>query len=426
MKVLVVGGGGREHALVWKVAQSALVEKLYCAPGNAGIARLAECVPIGAEDIGELRRFAFDKKIDLTVVGPEAPLCAGIVDAFGARGLRVFGPSQKAARIEGSKVFAKSLMERHSIPTGSFRTFDSADRARAYIDLVGAPVVVKADGLAAGKAVIVCQTVEEAHEAVRRIMMEGEFGEAGKQVVIEERLVGEEASVLALTDGQTIAMCPPCQDHKPIYDGDRGPNTGGMGAYSPAPVVSPEVERVIERDIIVQAVHAMNREDRPYKGVLYAGLMICEDGPRVLEFNCRWGDPEMQPLALRLRSDIVPLMLAVTEGRLEEAQIEWDDGAALCVVMASGGYPGKYDKGRPITGLDEAEQMEDVVVFHSGTSYEDGRIVTSGGRVLGVTARGRTIADSQKRAYEAVQRIHFGGAHYRTDIGWRAIGRKVP
>jgi phosphoribosylamine--glycine ligase len=348
------------------------------------------------------------------------------VDAFSARGLKVFGPTQKAARIEGSKVFAKTLMERHSVPTAAFRTFDSADRAMAYIDMVGAPVVVKADGLAAGKAVIVCQSVEEAHEAVKRMMMQGEFGEAGKRVVVEERLAGEEASVLALTDGQTIAICPPCQDHKPVYDGDRGPNTGGMGAYSPAPAVTPELERVIERDIIVQAVHAMNREDRPYTGVLYAGVMICADGPRVLEFNCRWGDPEMQPLALRLRSDIVPLMLAVIEGRLEEAEVEWDDGAALCVVMASGGYPGKYEKGRPISGLDRAEQMEDVVVFHSGTCYEDGQVVTSGGRVLGVTARGPTIAEAHSRAYEAVRAIHFEGAHYRTDIGWRAIGREPP
>jgi len=423
MKILVVGGGGREHALVWKIAQSPLVERVYCAPGNAGIARQAECVPIGAEDISALRRFALEKGIDLTVVGPEAPLCSGIADHFRARGLKVFGPSAKAARIEGSKVFAKTLMERHSIPTASFRTFDSADRAQAYVDMVGAPVVVKADGLAGGKAVIVCRTVEEAHEAVKRVMIEGEFGDAGKQVVVEECLVGEEASVLALTDGRAIAVVPSCQDHKAVYDGDRGPNTGGMGAYSPAPVITPELQRVIERDVIVQAVHALNREGRPYRGVLYAGLMISDEGPKVLEFNCRWGDPEMQPLALRLKSDIVPLLLATVEGRLEEAEVEWDDGAALCVVMASGGYPGKYEKGKPISGLDEVEGMEDVVVFHSGTRQEDGQIFTDGGRVLGVTARGATIAQAQQRAYEAVERIRFDGAHYRTDIGWRAVGR---
>jgi len=423
MKILVVGGGGREHALVWKIAQSPLVERVYCAPGNAGIARQAECVPIGAEDISALRRFALEKGIDLTVVGPEAPLCSGIADHFRARGLKVFGPSAKAARIEGSKVFAKTLMERHSIPTASFRTFDSADRAQAYVDMVGAPVVVKADGLAGGKAVIVCRTVEEAHEAVKRVMIEGEFGDAGKQVVVEECLVGEEASVLALTDGRAIAVVPSCQDHKAVYDGDRGPNTGGMGAYSPAPVITPELQRVIERDVIVQAVHALNREGRPYRGVLYAGLMISDEGPKVLEFNCRWGDPEMQPLALRLKSDIVPLLLATVEGRLEEAEVEWDDGAALCVVMASGGYPGKYEKGKPISGLDKVEGMEDVVVFHSGTRQEDGQIFTDGGRVLGVTARGATIAQAQQRAYEAVERIRFDGAHYRTDIGWRAVGR---
>jgi phosphoribosylamine--glycine ligase len=424
MKVLVVGGGGREHALCWKIAQSPLVKKVFCAPGNAGIARQAECVNISADDVGELRKFAVDKKVDLTVVGPEAPLCAGIVDAFESRGLKVFGPSQKAARIEGSKVFAKNLMERHSIPTAAFRTFDSADRALAYIDMVGAPLVVKADGLAAGKGVIVCETVAEAHDAIKRIIMEGEFGEAGEQVVVEACLEGEEASVLAFTDGRTIAFMPSCQDHKPVADGDRGPNTGGMGAYSPAPVITREIESVIERDVVVQAVHAMNREDRPYKGVLYAGVMMTDDVPNVLEFNCRFGDPEMQPLAMRLKSDIVPILLAVVDGNLEDAEIEWHDGAALCVVMASGGYPGKYEKGKVITGLDEVAGMDDVVVFHSGTKADGDRVLTNGGRVLGVTARGKSIAEAQQRAYEAVKRIRFDGAHYRTDIGWRAIGRE--
>ncbi|MDP6438245.1 MAG: phosphoribosylamine--glycine ligase [Candidatus Brocadiia bacterium] len=423
MKVLVVGGGGREHALVWKMAQSPLVTKLYAAPGNAGIEELAECVPIGAEDIAELRRFALEKVIDLTVVGPEAPLCAGIVDAFQARGLKVFGPTQKAARIEGSKVFAKQLMERHGIPTANFRAFESAERAKAYIEMVGAPIVVKADGLAAGKAVIVCATEEQALKAVNRIMIEGEFGASGEQVLVEDCLVGEEASCLAITDGETIAIMPSCQDHKPAFDGDEGPNTGGMGAYSPAPVITPVMHRAVERDVIVQAIHAMNREGRDYAGVLYAGIMVVDNAPYVLEFNCRFGDPETQPLLMRLKSDLVPILFAAAEGRLDEAVFEWHDGAALCVVMASGGYPGSYRKGLPIGGLDEVAGMEDVVVFHAGTRRSGGRVVTNGGRVLGVTARGATIREAQKMAYEAAGKIHFEGAHFRTDIGSKAIAR---
>ena len=424
MKVLIVGGGGREHALVWKVAQSPQVDKVYCAPGNAGIAMQAECVPIGAEDVSGLRKFALDKGIDLTVVGPEAPLCAGIVDAFQSKGLKVFGPSRKAARIEGSKVFAKQLMSRHGVPTADFRSFDSAERAKAYIEMVGASIVVKADGLAGGKAVIICTTVQEGLDAVNRMMIKGEFGASGEQVIVEGFLEGEEASVFAFTDGRTIALMPSCQDHKAVYDGDRGPNTGGMGAYSPAPVVTPELRDTIERDVVVQTVHAMNREGRPYEGVLYAGLMISEQSPSVLEFNCRFGDPEMQPLVLRLKSDLVPILLATVERGLEEAQIEWHEGAALCVVMASGGYPGKYEKGKPIRGLEEVEQMQDVVVFHSGTRREHGQIVTDGGRVLGVTARGADVAEAHRRAYEAVSKIHFEGAHCRSDIGWRAVARQ--
>jgi phosphoribosylamine--glycine ligase len=424
MKVLVVGGGGREHALVWKIAQSPLVDKIYCAPGNAGIAAHAECVNIEPSDISALRIFAIQKAVDLTVVGPEAPLCDGIVDAFEAKGLKIFGPSQKAARLEGSKVFAKTLMERHGVPTGTFRVFDSPERAKAYIDMVGAPIVVKADGLAAGKGVMVCRTVEDAHNAVDRMMIEGEFGAAGRQVVVEQCLSGEEASILAFTDGHTIAVMPPCQDHKAVFDGDKGPNTGGMGAYSPAPVVSPEMETEIEREIIVQTIHAMNREERPYRGVIYAGIMVTENGPMVLEFNCRFGDPEMQPIAVRLKSDIVPILMAVTEGRLEECEIEWHEGASLCVVMASGGYPGKYAKDKVIEGLNEAAALENVVVFHAGTKLENGKVLTNGGRVLGVTARGKNITEAQRRAYEAVQCIHFEGAHYRTDIGWRAVARE--
>ena len=424
MRVLVVGGGGREHALAWKIAQSPLVTELYCAPGNAGIEEVAACVPIAAEDIGELRRFALGKGFDLTVVGPDGPQCAGIVDSFQAKGLKVFGPGQKAARLEGSKVFAKQLMERHNVPTAPFRSFDGADRARAYIEMVGAPLVVKADGLAAGKAVVVCQSVEEAMDAVKRIMIEGEFGDSGEQIVIEQCLVGEEASCLAITDGRTIAVMPSCQDHKAVYNEDKGPNTGGMGAYSPAPVVTPQIQTIIERDILVQTVHAMNREERPYCGVLYAGVMIVDEAPQVLEFNCRFGDPETQPLLMRLKSDLVSVLLATAEKRLDEVDLEWDDGAALCVVMASPGYPRSYPKGLPITGLDKVAGLQDVVVFHAGTKRDDnGRLVTAGGRVLAVTARGADIAEAQKRAYEAVRMIHFENAHYRTDIGNKAAAR---
>lgn len=423
MRVLVVGGGGREHALVWKIAESPLVDRIYCAPGNAGIAQHANCVDIDAEDITALRKFALDKEIDLTVVGPEGPLCAGIVDAFEARDLRIFGPPEKAARLEGSKVFAKSLMDRHSIPTATFRTFDSADRAKAYIDMVGAPIVVKADGLAGGKAAIICDTKEEARRAINRIMIEGEFGDAGEQVVVEECLRGEEASVLAFTDGHSIAILPACQDHKAVNDGDTGPNTGGMGAYCPAPVVDAELAELIERDVIIQTIHAMNREDRPYRGTLYAGVMVRDDAPRVLEFNCRLGDPEMQPLAMLLKSDIVPILMATTDGTLKDVEIEWHEGAALCVIMASGGYPVEYEKGKLIHGLEEVEDMEDVMVFHSGTRQVGGSLVTDGGRVLGITARGDTIGEAQRLAYEAVEKISFADAHYRTDIGYRAVER---
>ncbi len=423
MKVLVIGGGGREHALVWKIADSPLVEQVFCAPGNAGIAELAECVDIGQTDVLQLRRFARQNGVDLTVVGPEAPLVRGIVDAFQSSGLRVFGPNQQAARIEGSKVFAKQLMQRHSIPTAAFRTFTSADRAKAYLEMVGAPIVVKADGLAAGKAAIVCDTLGEAHEAVDRIMVRKEFGPAGAQVVIESCLEGEEASMIAFTDGRTIAIMPSSQDHKPALDGDRGPNTGGMGACSPAPLITDELAARIEREVLVQAVHAMNREDKPYRGVLYAGIMVTSDGPQVLEYNCRMGDPETQPLLMRLKSDLVPVLLAVLDGDLENADIQWDERPTCCVVMASGGYPTDYETGYPIEGLQDAAEMEDVYVFHAGTELDDGRTVTAGGRVLGVTARGESIPAARQRAYAAVEKIHFQDAHYRTDIGQKAVAR---
>jgi len=423
MKVLVVGGGGREHALVWKIADSPLVDRVFCAPGNAGIAQTAECVKIEATDIMSLRKFARENAVDLTVVGPEEPLVRGIVDAFESAGLRVFGPNQQAARLEGSKVFAKQLMQRHGIPTATFRTFTTAERAKSYLDMIGPPVVVKADGLAAGKAAIVCRALKDAYEAVDRIMIRKEFGQAGEQVVIEQCLSGEEASMIAFTDGRTIAVLPSTQDHKPIYDGDQGPNTGGMGAYSPTPLITEELAARIEREVLVQTVHALNREDKVYKGALYAGIMVTGDGPQVLEFNCRLGDPETQPLLMRMESDLMPVLLATLDGTLEEADIRWDPRPALCVVMASGGYPGAYRKGFSIEGLEDAAKMEDVVVFHAGTALEEGRAVTSGGRVLGVTARGRTIREAKDRAYEAVKKIHFERAYYRSDIGLKAISR---
>ncbi len=423
MKVLVVGSGGREHALVWKIAQSPQVDKVYCAPGNAGIARLAECVDIEDTEIARLRKFALQEDIDLTVVGPEDPLCAGLADMFRDKGLRVFGPDSRAAKIEGSKVFAKNLMQRQGIPTARFRVFNGAERARDYVKRVGPPLVVKADGLAGGKAAFVCDTEDDALSAVERIMVDREFGDSGNQVVIENKLEGEEASVLAFTDGQNIAFLPSSQDHKPAYDGDEGPNTGGMGAYSPAPVVDDDIMSTVEREVIVQAIHGMHTEERPYSGVLYAGLMITREGPSVLEFNCRLGDPELQPLIMRLESDIVPVMMATAEGRLDEVQMEWDPRPSLCVILASGGYPEDYEKGFPIEGVADAEDMEDVEVFHSGTALRDGQLVTDGGRVLGDTARGDTIADAQQRAYEAVECIHFEDMHYRTDIGQKALDR---
>ncbi len=423
MNVLVVGGGGREHALVWKIAQSPLVKKIYCAPGNAGIAEQAECVPLDAEDVFGLSQFVRDKSIDLTVVGPEGALALGLADELAKKGRRVFGPCQAAAELESSKVFAKRLMYKHAIPTGTFRVFEDAHDAHAYLDDAGAPIVVKGDGLAKGKGVIVCRSVEEAHDAVRRIMEEKVFGRAGDRVLIEECLTGEEASVLAVTDGRTIVPLEPAQDHKPIYDGDRGPNTGGMGAYSPVPSITSGLCEEVERKIFVPAVHAMRREGRRYQGILYAGLMITPSGPQVLEFNVRWGDPEAQPILMRMKSDVLKMMLAAAEGKLKEERVEWDERAAVCVVMASGGYPGSYEKGKPIEGLDKAAQLEDVMVFHAGTARSAGRIVTNGGRVLGVTALGDGIAEARNRAYAAAELIRFEGVKYRRDIAHRALKR---
>ncbi|MFP4058277.1 MAG: phosphoribosylamine--glycine ligase [Candidatus Brocadiia bacterium] len=421
MKVLVVGGGGREHALVWKIAQSPKVSQVYCAPGNAGIAELAECVDIEAEDVQALRHFAERQGVDLTVVGPEAPLVAGIVDRFEAHGLAIFGPTARAAELEGSKVFAKHILRKHGIPTAGYAVFDTVDAAEEHVRKAPLPLVVKADGLAGGKGVSVCHERAEALAAIDRVMKERVFGDAGNKVVVETCLVGEEASILALTDGKTIIPLPTSQDHKPVCDGDQGPNTGGMGAYSPAPVVDEAQYARIERQILIPIVHAMNCEQRPYRGVVYAGLMMTDDGPRVLEFNVRFGDPETQPILLRLRGDLVPALLAIARGNLQDVSLAWDPRPAVCVVCASGGYPGAYEKGKPITGLDQVAAMDDAVVFHAGTARREGRVVTAGGRVLGVTALGDDIQSAMDRAYEAVGKVHFEGMHYRADIGAKAL-----
>jgi phosphoribosylamine--glycine ligase len=421
MKVLVVGGGGREHALVWKIAQSPKVSKIYCAPGNAGISEQATLVPIKANDLKGLLDFALKEKIDLTVVGPEEPLTRGIVDLFESKGLFVFGSSQKAAEIEGSKAFAKEMMRKYHIPTGSYEIFEDPKKAMGYIRKQGTPIVVKADGLAAGKGVIVCNTVEEAIQSVERIMVDKIFGEAGNRLVVEEYLVGEEASYIAFTDGKAILPMASSQDHKAIFDGDKGPNTGGMGAYSPAPVVTDEVHEKILEKVLRPIIQGMGEEGRPYKGVLYAGLMIHDGHPRVLEFNARFGDPETQPVLMRMKGDIIPILEACIKGNLSGCEIEWDSRASVCVVMASKGYPGDYEKGKPISGLKEVSQMKDVFVFHAGTAQIDGQMATNGGRVLGVTGLGKDIPRAIERTYQAVKKISWEGVHYRTDIGQKAL-----
>ena len=423
MKVLVVGGGGREHALVWKIAQSPLVTKVYCAPGNPGIAQLAECVAIKADEIEVLLDFARAEAIDLTVVGPEAPLTLGIVDRFQEAGLDIFGPNQAAAQLEGSKDFSKALMTRYGIPTAAYRTFSDRDQAVAYIREQGAPIVVKADGLAAGKGVVVAMGEDEAVAAVDNIMVAGAFGDAGSKVVIEEFMDGEEASFFAFTDGRNILPLASSQDHKRIFDGDQGPNTGGMGAYSPAPVVTGELYDQIVETIVRPTIDGMAKDGCPYAGILYVGLMIANGKARVVEYNARFGDPEAQPLLMRLKSDIVPVMQSCARGQLTQDKLEWLDKAAVCVVMASGGYPADYEKGFPISGLDEAEDIEDLVVFHAGTALKDGQIVNSGGRVLGVTGLGRTVAQAIERAYAGVEKISWQGVQYRRDIGQKALNR---
>ena len=423
MKVLVVGSGGREHALVWKIKQNRNVAAIYCAPGNAGISEIAECVNIASDDITALADFARRTGIDLTVVGPEDPLTKGIVDHFQAQGLRAFGPTGDAAILEGSKVFMKDLLKKYEIPSARYEVFRDMDAAFRYIGEIGVPVVVKADGLAAGKGVIIANTEAEARDAVSLIMKEKAFGDAGASVVIEEFLTGEEASFLAFTDGKTVLPLPTSQDHKAIFDGDKGPNTGGMGAYSPAPVVSQELHDHVMKTVMMPTVKAMESEGRPYKGILYAGLMIENGKAKVLEFNCRFGDPEAQPLLMRLKSDLVEVMNAVIDGRLDSVRLEIDPRPTVCVVIASGGYPGKYEKGRKITGLEKAGSHKDVYVFHAGTAAKDGSVVTAGGRVLGVTAIADTLTDAIGRAYEAVGDISWEGAFSRRDIGQKALHR---
>ena len=405
MKVLVIGGGGREHSLVWKIAQSPQVSKIFCAPGNPGISELAECIDITADQTDLLCEFAVKEDIGLTVVGPEAPLVDGIVDVFSKHNLKVFGPDKKAAILEDSKVFSKLLLRKHGIPTADFKCFDDHSQARHYVLSRGAPIVVKADGLSKGKGVFVCKTNDEALQAIDSIMKDRVFGNAGDQVVIEECLTGEEISLLAFTDGRTIVPMESSQDHKTVYDGDKGPNTGGMGAYSPVPIMTSELYRRVEKDILVPTVHAMNKEGRPYKGVIYIGLMITSAGPMVLEFNVRFGDPEAQVILTRMKSDIVPIMLATISGGLDNVDLEWLPQASVCVVMASGGYPGQYDNGKEIKGLDSLKNQEGISVFHAGTKSGNGKIVTNGGRVLNVVACGEDIKEAQKKVYEAVSKI---------------------
>lgn len=421
MKILVIGSGGREHALVWKVAQSPLVSKVYCAPGNPGIAELAENVPLKVDDLPGLLAFAQKEQIGLTVVGPELPLSLGIVDLFEDNGLTVFGARQNAAIIEASKAFSKDLMKKYNVPTAAYEVFTEIEPAIAFLDTLGLPVVVKADGLAAGKGVIIAQTREEAIETVTDMLSGNAFGNAGSRVVVEEFLRGEEASFLAFTDGKNIIPLASAQDHKPIFDGDKGPNTGGMGAYSPAPVVTPAIHEKVMQEVMRRTVDGMAAEGRPYKGVLYAGLMIDGGEIRTLEFNARFGDPECQPLLMRMKSDIVPVLLATAQGDISSINLEWHDKAAVCVVMAAGGYPGDYRKGDVITGLNKASAMEDLFVFHAGTASKDDTYVTNGGRVLGVTALGETVREAIARAYEGVAAITWPGVQYRTDIGNKAL-----
>ncbi len=422
MKVLLIGSGGREHVLAWKISQSPLLKKLYAAPGNAGIAQIAECVSISPEDIDGLLQFAKTQSIDLTVVGPEAPLVAGIVDRFKAEGLKVFGPTKDAALLEGSKAFAKDQMTKFGVPTAPYEVFSNVNEAKHYVIETEMPVVIKADGLAQGKGVVICDSSQTAVGALTQMMSEGIFGAAGRKVVVEKCLEGEELSILALTDGEKIISLASAQDHKRAYDHDRGPNTGGMGAYSPCPLVSDEKTREIVDLAIRPMIRGMASEGKPCRGILYAGIMMTRSGPFVLEYNCRFGDPETQAILPRLKSDLLPVLMQVAEGRLETEELEWHDKACLAIVVASGGYPGHYEKGFSIQGLEGLKSLEDVVVFHAGTTTNDkGQIVTAGGRVLAVAALGENLRAAHDRAYQAVAKVQFEAGFYRRDIGRRAL-----
>ena len=419
MRVLVIGGGGREHALIWKISQSPKVTKVFCAPGNAGTAAIANNVPIPADQIDQLLEFAQENEIGLTVVGPEQPLVMGIVDRFQEKGLRIFGPSARAAELEGSKAFSKNIMKKYDLLTAEYETFTSHEKAILYVDKENGPIVVKASGLAAGKGVILCRNAEEGRNAVDTIMKDKSFGSAGDEVVIEEFLEGQEVSVLAFTDGNTVLLMDSAQDHKAALDGDQGPNTGGMGAYSPAPVFTDLMRQKVRDKIMFPLVCAMKAEGRPYQGIIYAGLMLTKLGTKILEFNARFGDPETQPLLVRMESDIIPLFEACIDGTLEQCDLKWKPETSVCVVMAAKGYPGSYEKGKEISGLDEAGALPDVVVFHAGTKGESGKVLTNGGRVLGITATGPDTPSAIAKAYEAVSKIKWDGIHYRKDIGAR-------
>ncbi len=423
MKVMVIGSGGREHSLCWAIAKSPKCDELYCAPGNAGIDQVAITVPIAVDDLDGIMGFVSANGVDFVVVGPEGPLVGGLVDRLESASVSAFGPNARAAEFEGSKGLTKDLCAKYLIPTADYARFNEPNAAKEYIRVQGAPIVVKADGLAAGKGVILCRNVNEAYAAIDHIMTESAFGEAGAEVVIEEMMTGEEASFFALVDGKTALPLVAAQDHKAAFDGDEGPNTGGMGAYSPASVVTDDMAARIMNEIINPTIRGAAQEGRPYKGVLYAGLMITEDGPKLIEYNVRFGDPECQPMMMRLKSDALELLLACAEGRLDKVKIHWHDAAALCVVMATEGYPGDYGKGSEIKGLDKAGELKDVMIFHAGTAEDNGNIIAVGGRVLNVTALGKTVKAAKKRAYEAVDLIDWPEGICRSDIGWRAVGR---
>lgn len=421
MKVLLIGSGGREHALAWKLADSPHVTALYCLPGNPGTAQLADNIPLSVMDFGAIERFIRENQVELVVIGPEDPLAAGLADRVAAMGVKVFGPSRQAAQIEADKWFAKELMRQQAIPTAEARSFTDPNAAAEYVRLREQPVVIKAAGLAKGKGVSICHRTSDALEAIDTMMRKKIFADAGSRIVIEELLTGPECSILAFISGRSIYLMEPSQDHKPVDDGDTGPMTGGMGAYSPTPIITESILRQVERDILVPIIDGLARDNIEYRGVLYAGLMLTPNGPKVLEFNCRFGDPETQPLMMRLKSDLLEVMLAVADDRLDQVQLQWDPRPALCVVATSKGYPGSYPTGLPISGISDADAMNHVKVFHSGTRMNDKQLVTDGGRVLSVTALGDTIIDARRRAYQALEKIHFDGMHYRRDIAHQAI-----